>query len=145
MATLADVKYIGGANSNANVWSNDEQWIKVVYNFATDTGAQAALDALVNGSSSKKYAITDFMAFVETAVTSGGSPTVSLGNGSGKEIWADVAKATLAINKLLGVSGSSTALPVVLLGSEKLVFTIATADLTAGKIHMFLKVKQLVY
>ena len=142
MAALVGVKNIGGSSSNEGLFSNEERWIQAVYNFASDTGAQADLDVLVNGSSTINYVITDFFAYVDTGLTSGGSAVLDLGiSAGGTEFWSDKAFGALTLGV---VAGMGTAAPVKLPASGKVVVGLEAADLTAGKITFNFKVKQIV-
>ena len=143
MASLADKKYIGGgANSTSDFFSNEEKWIKVTYDFANDTGAQADLEVIENESASANFVVTDFFAYVETAVTSAGNLVADLGiSAGGTEWWSDKAKADLSIGT---VHGQDTALPVKLAAAGKIVLGIEAADATAGKINFYFKIKQIV-
>ena len=64
MAAIAGKKIIGGSSATDGQFSNEERWIKVTYDFSVDTGAQADLEVLENGSSAS-YMIIDFYAYVD--------------------------------------------------------------------------------
>lgn len=138
---LADKKIIGGANSNIGFFSNEEKYVKVTYDFSVDTGAIADYDVLENAGSNN-YVVTDFYAHVETAATSAGSLVVDLGiSDGGTEFWSDKAVADLSIGT---VHGMDTAAPVKLAASGKIVVGLEAAAATAGKIHFYFKLRQLV-
>jgi hypothetical protein len=139
---LADKKFIGGASGTDGVWSTGEEWIKVEYDFDNDTGAIADYDVLENDSG-VDFVITDFYCFVETAATSGTDFDIDLGiDDGGTEIWSDKAKAGFAINTIVGMD---TAAPVYFADGTAVVMGIETATATAGKWHMYFKLKQLSY
>jgi len=141
MAAVSDVKYIGGASNNANFFSNEESWIKVRYEFAKDAGALSDLNLLVNGSSTKKYVITDFFAFVVVAPLSVGSAVFDLGvSAGGTELWSDKAVAALAIDT---VHGKDTAAPLSLPASGVITFGIEGEVISVGTIDFYFKVKQI--
>jgi len=143
MAALVGVKNIGGSSSNEGLFSNEERWIQAVYNFASDTGAQADLDVLVNGSSTINYVITDFFAYVDLAGTTATTSVIDLGiSAGGVEVWSNKDAASLLT--LGAVVGMDTAKPVLLPASGKVVMGIETGDLTAGKFTFNFKVKQIV-
>jgi hypothetical protein len=124
---LDDKKTVGASFGNA------VEVVRVVYDFANDTGAQADLDVLVAESACVvhlKHAI------VKTAVTSGGAAVLDLGKGDGgTEMWSNKAKAALTLNSL----HLATA-PVYLAATEKIVLGIEAADLTAGKIEFVFEI-----
>jgi hypothetical protein len=141
MVALTGAKYLDGASGNEGIFSNEEKWIKCTYSFASDTGAQADLDVLVNGSDSKKYAITDFYAYARGAVTSSGTTNLDLGIGAGgTEFWSNKLKETLGLDSL---NGMDTAKPVLLPASGKVILGIEATDVTAGILDFYFKVKQI--
>jgi len=143
MAALVGAKYLGGASSNANMFSNEEEWIKATYSFAADTGAIADLDVLINGSSTKNYVILDFYAVAEAAVTSASTtPAIDLGIGAGGiEFWSNLGKTSLTLGAVVGMG---TAVPVLLPASGKVVLGIEAYAITAGIVSFYFKVKQIV-
>ena len=127
-AVLDDYKAVG------HPMGNSESWIKVVYDFAKDGGAIADYDAFI---AQDDLIVTDFAAFVETAVT--GTPVFDLGIGAGDvSILSDRAHGTLTIGT---VHGMDTAKPLKIAKDAKMVLGIETAAASAGKIHMHFKVK----
>ena len=142
MAALTDAKVVGGSSGTDGIFSNEERWIKVEYDFDNDAGAQGDYDVLTNGSS-VDYVITDMYISAETAMTSGGSAVIDLGIGAGgTEFLSDKAFDGIAVG---AISGMDTAAPVKLAASGKVVIGIEAADLTAGVWHMYFKLKQIVY
>lgn len=125
MAVLADAKIAGGGFTNA------KEIVRVVYDFAEDTGAVADYDVLT--ADSKCVAKLLHMT-VKTAVTSGGSLVLDLGKGAGgTEFFSDKAVAALTLDS---VHVTSAPAAVVLASGDKIVMGIEAAAATAGKVEM---------
>ena len=132
MGTLADAKTLGKQFSNAEVWH------RVTYDFSVDGGE---VEDNIAFTAADDFVILDFYAYVETAATSGGSAVMDLGIGAGgTELWSDKAVADLAIGT---VHGMDTAAPLKLASAGTIQFGVETAALTAGKIHFYIKVREL--
>lgn len=121
MAALADAKTVAAPFGNVG------EYVRVVYDFAVDTGAQADLDVLVaDGNLLVRLVNVD----VAAAVTSDGAVAIDLGKGAGgTEWWSDKLKAALGLD--VQVPGSLTL--IELADGEKIVLGIEAADATAGK------------
>lgn len=118
-------------------WTNELQIMRLVYDFALDAGAQATLDLAVapNG-----MVIHSAYANVKTACTSGGSATVSVGVDTDVDAVIDeTAVASLTAGALIAPVTNN---PVLVAATKKVNLTIATADLTAGKIEVVLVVSK---
>jgi hypothetical protein len=127
MAVLADKKIAGAG------FGNSKELVRVVYDFANDTGAVADYDVLVADSACVVHLVH---ASVKTAVTSGGSLVVDLGKGAGgTEMWSDKAVAALTLNSLHLATG-----PVYLAAAEKIVLGLEAAAATAGKVEFVFEV-----
>lgn len=139
--SLAGKKYIGGgSNATSDFFSNEESWIKVVYDFAADGGTQGDFDVLENENTSDNYVITDFFYHVETAVTPATTVVVDLGiSDGGTEFLSDKASSALTLN---AIGGMDTAAPVKLAASGKVVMGIESQNITAGKINWWFKLKK---
>lgn len=122
-------KKIGGG------YTGKAETIKLTYDFSQDGGATADTYRLAEIQS--KILITEAHYYVETAATSGGSATVTIGAETADpnafmdgvavgSLTADAVDAEAAGQKLVVDSGDYISL------------TIGTAALTAGKIHLFL-------
>jgi hypothetical protein len=61
-------------------FSNDQEWVQVVYDFAVEGGASKDYDVL---EAKEALAVLDMYAYVLTAVTSSGSCVIDLGIGDG--------------------------------------------------------------
>lgn len=138
MAAVKDAKTIGPAFTNA------EEVVRVTYDFAKDAGAVGALDLFTAEGS---VAITYFHAYVVTACTSGGSATVKVGKTGDDDLMFGTttgAVASLTAGAFIKpdvVEGTPNvvALPTILTDGQKLLQTIGTAALTAGKIEYVIK------
>jgi hypothetical protein len=142
MASLVDKKFIGGgSNSNADFFSNEEQWIKVRYDFDADAGATGDYEVLENESASVAYVVTDFYAHVQTDVTTASDVDVDLGIGAGgTEFLSDWDAPGATADAIVGMD---TATPVKLAASGKIVVGIETGAITAGVVDMYFKLKRL--
>ena len=139
---LAGKKYIGGgANSTSDFFSNEEKWIKVSYDFAADAGELGDYDVIENESASLKYVVTDFYAHVHTDVTTGTDVDVDLGIGDGgTEFLSDWDAPGATADAIVGMD---TAAPVQIPASSKIVMGIETGTVTAGRVDLYFKIKQL--
>lgn len=128
MAVLADKKIAGAPFTNA------AELVRVVYDFANDTGAVADYDVLVaDGSMIVELVHAD----VKTAVTSGGSLVMDLGKGAGgTEFFSDKAVAALTLDSL----HFPTAKAVELADGEKIVMGIEAAAALGGKMEFVFRV-----
>lgn len=127
MAALADKKVVSAP------FSNEGELVRVVYDFAVDSGDIADYDVLVaDGNLLVKFLNIDCKA----AVTSGDAALIDLGKGAGGVEWmSDVEKASLA--KDAQYPGSLSLLELA--DGEKIVLGIESHALTAGKLEfMFL-------
>jgi len=130
---------IKGTKSANGGFQNEKQILKVVYDFAKDGGATGALDLF---TAQDDIVITGFYAKVLTTCTSGGSMVLDVGvSGGDTDILLDgVAVASLTANSMHippVVEGTPNvlALPMKLADNGKIIQTIGTAALTAGKIE----------
>lgn len=128
-----------------------------VYDFAKDGGAVSTIsmkavdpngDLLPEG-----FIVTDAMLFVETAITSGGTPTITFGNTSDVDgYFADVFALVGAANAVVRIGQVDGALMwdttadakkgyriSSVANTQDLVMAIGTAALTAGKIRIIVK------
>lgn len=132
MGTLTDAKNVYGG------FSNSEEYVKVVYDFAVDGGE---VEDNIVFTAKNDLVITDFYAYVETAVTSAGALVMDLGVGAGgTEIWSDKGKAALTIGSVQAMD-TETKLKLAKDGTIQLGTEAAAA--TAGKVQFFFKVKRL--
>lgn len=116
-------------------FTGERGFAKLTYDFATDGGATADTVrlALVNS----KILITEAILHVETACTSGGSATVSMG---AETADADAFGSTIAVATLVDDYAIDTAAgqSLVVDAADYISLTIATAALTAGKINLLI-------
>lgn len=111
--------------------------IPIVRAFRLDIGAQAqgtdTTEIFKKGS-----LILGFRARVTEAVTSDGSATVQLGFSGTTMLSAATAKTSLdAIGDELGPDNSADAAPLLLTADDTFDSIVATADLTAGKLDVW--------
>lgn len=138
MAAVAKAKTIGPEFRNQKVIE------RVVYDFSVDGGATGALDLFTAGSD---IVITNAYAYVKTACTSGGSATVIWGVTGTTNAFATTttgAVANLTANAVLGAvvtegTPNTFAVPRRLASGSKVLMTIGTAALTAGKIEFVIE------
>lgn len=119
-------------------FSNEKQFVKLVYNFADDAGAFA--DAVKIGTTDGKILVTDAFVHVETAATSGGSATVIVGVAGGDtDAFLDVTSGAVANLTDDAVLSETTGQGIVVASGAAIHLDIGTADLTAGKINVILE------
>jgi hypothetical protein len=125
MAAVADAKH--GSSFTGKI-----DTVQVTYDFAVDGGATGALDLIT----ADQDMIVRVVAKTVTGVTSGGSATLEVGkSGATATAIAQVAKtAADAAGKVLQPAGW-----MYLASGDKLIQTIATAALTAGKIRYLIE------
>ena len=126
MAALANAK-------SGNCFSDKIEIATVTYDFAVDAGATGALDVFTALDDLVIHRVT---AKVITAVTSGGSATVEVGKTADTAgLMAQTGKASLGA----GVVVDSKIGGYKLASGGKILQTIGTAALTAGKIRYFIE------
>jgi hypothetical protein len=138
MAAIAGAKTIGPTFNNA------EEVVHAYYDFSVDAGAQSALDLFTAGEA---IVITGFHTTVITQCA-GATATVIAGiSGGDTDIFMNATQGAVA-NLTAGaniippaVEGTPNVLPlpVYLASGGKIIQTIGTANLTAGKIKYVIK------
>jgi hypothetical protein len=126
MPAVAKAKTIGPE------FSNQVTLERVTYDFAVDGGAVSTFDLFTAGAD---VVLKSFHAYVKTAATSGGSATVALGVTGSATAFVDTtagAVANLTANAVLGSAIAPRRLP----SGSKVIMTVGTAALTAGKIEV---------
>ena len=114
--------------------------IEFLYYFAVQGGAQGALTLSGNSKLPIGAVVTRFWAVVETAVTSGGSATVAFGTVTDADAFlAATAKASLGACITIGGGPAAAHVQVAVANDRTVNATVATADLTAGKIRCFVE------
>ena len=138
MAAVATRKYL------ANQFPNQVCTERVVYDFAVDAGATGALDLW---EASDAVVVIGFHTIVKTACTSGGSATVKVGHTDDDDAFCTIVQGAVASLTaaahivppvVLSEGTPNTAVfpvPVKLAAAKKILMTIGTAALTAGKIE----------
>lgn len=139
MAAVKNYKKVGPT------FTNGEECVTAEWDFANDAGATGALDIFEAGSA---VVITHFHATVLTACTSGGSATLIAGiSGGDTDLFFNatagaVANLTAGANLLPpAVEGTPNVLPLpyYLASGGKVIQTIGTAAMTAGKVKYVIK------
>lgn len=134
MTAIANKLNVGPAFTNGVEYAN------VVYDFAADGGATGALDLFEAGAD---VVITHFHSKVVTACTSGGSATVIAGiSGGTTNLFMNVTQGAVAsltanavvVSPVVEGTPNVLALPLKIASGGKIIMTIGTAALTAGKI-----------
>jgi hypothetical protein len=132
------------ANVNANAYktigggfSNEVQHVKLTYDFAEDGGATA--DTVRLATFGRKVVITDAVVQVETACTSGGSATVTIGlQTADADCFLTTAAGAVAALTDDACFKTTAGQAIVAPADEYVSVAIGTAALTAGKVNVFL-------
>lgn len=125
--------------------ANKKHVLKCTYDFAVLAGAQGALNLSDQYGNIAKVPsgaiITDVWAYVVTAPLSLGSATIALGLNTTTDCIGATGKATFSLAAIVAgtPTGSLASAFVVLTAERKVVMTIGTADLTAGKVDFYLE------
>jgi len=128
------------ANANAykeiSAWSNELKVEKLTYDFSEDTGAQGTYSL---AKFLKKALVVDACVQVETACTSAGLATVQIGTSTGDaDAFMDTTSGAVA-NLVDDFTVKETAGQSLVVAEDETVdLVIGTADLTAGKINVYL-------
>lgn len=128
--------------TNAKTDGNQPKHLEFLYDFTSAQGGTAGAIVLTAADGTAQQIpgnsiVMSFNAHVEVPVTSGGSATVALGIVGDTDCFVGAtAKGSLGLNVVLGNS-NGTGLPVHVLAPTNVLATIGTADLTAGKIKVF--------
>ena len=125
MAAVTAAKTIG------TLFSNEVVYERVVYDFSVDGGSVGALDLF---TASADLVIKSCHAYVKTACTSGGSATVAIGVTGATTAYVDTTAGAVANLTAKAVLGGTT--PKGVASGAKVLMTIGTAALTAGKIEV---------
>lgn len=110
-----------------------------LYSFAVDGGVQSTITPATSDIIPNNAILVGGTINSTTAVTSLGSATVGIGTSAGSSttsILAATAKASLSVNALITGVPKFTA-PAKMTAAGAITFTIATADLTAGVIEVW--------
>lgn len=105
-----------------------------VYDFAVDGGAVSTINAKGN-MLPLGAVVTSVQAVVETAFTSGGSATLSIGDTSSVTKYAAATAVGSLVDKFL-VTAAGVPNQVGAANEQQIVFAIATAAMTAGKLRV---------
>lgn len=130
--------------------SGDEEEIRIEYDFAEDAGATGALDIATAG---EDLILVSAHARVLEACTSEGSATLEWGDEDNDDRFANTTQGAVAnltkdavIFPIVPASGEAESIappvPFKLASGKKLVQTIGTAALTAGKVQYVIRVRR---
>lgn len=117
--------------------------VKMVYNFAVQGGAIGNIVCPDDQGNPIQFQpgtlVKRTFLYVQTAVTSGGSLTLSASTGkAANDAVAATAVASLTLNALIeGIATGTTALSVLITAAAKPFVTIAVATATAGVVEVF--------
>lgn len=131
------VKYLTGYQdlSDINMWNEDEKWYKFTYNFATQGGTYTDT---YNVAILPKCVVLAAYLDIETAIV-GTSSTLEFGiSGATAGLIAQTAEASLGTGVLVKAAVSQLGYAV----DAALLMTIGTANLSAGKCHLWIKIKE---
>jgi hypothetical protein len=124
---------VSNAKTSGAGWSGKMEICEVTYDYSVDGGAAGALDLFTADADLVIHRVT---AKVVTAVTSGGAATVEVGkSGDTAGLVAQTGKASLTA----GVVVDSKIGGYKLASGAKIIQTIGTAALTAGKIKYLIE------
>ena len=119
-------------------FSNDTEWVQVIYDFDVDAGATGDYDVW---TAKEDVVVLDFYYDVQAACTSAGSMVMDLGVADGgTDFLSNTTVSTL--NTINTVNGMGTAAPVKVAADSAVVMSIDVATLTAGKIAFNFLVKK---
>lgn len=131
MAAVKDTKKLA-------VFANEQEMVKVVYDFAKDAGATGALDLF---EAKEDCVIHSAKVKVQTTFTSGGSATLIVGQtGDTDSVMQSVAVASLVAGLVKHADAACQNLKLA--SGDKVLMTIGTAAMTAGKMEVELVVSK---
>lgn len=138
MGTLNPTR--GGTVGNSQ-YVGRTKWARAYYDFATDAGAVGAINLRGDMVPSGAVVVASYVK-VESAVTSGGAATVSLGIQTAVDVRAvatDLTTAPSLATTGVKVGLVTNALPALTTADKHIVATIATAALTAGRFSVLVE------
>ena len=131
VTTSTNIKKFGDVFS-AERWSK-----KLTWEFAVDGGE--ADDTVRIGQAGAKCIMTEAYVHVETACTSGGSASMIIGvEGGDVDAFLDATSGAVASLTDDAVISETTGQGIVVAANSYIHVDIATADMTAGKVHLYL-------
>ena len=131
MAVLADKKIVGAP------FRNEGKIVRVVYDFANDTGGIADYDAIVaDGAILVELVSID----CKTALTAAATANIDLGKNAGGVECLSAFDAAAGIAVDIQTPGDTAGMVVELADAEKIVLGIDTAAVTAGKLELIFRV-----
>jgi hypothetical protein len=135
MAAVVNAQTVGAG------FNNQVEYARVTYDFSVDGGATGALDLMTAGAGG--IVIVDARLVVKTACTSGGSATIKWGPSADDDRFCNTTQGAVAsltagaviVPPALEGTPNVIACPFYLAAAAKLIMTIGTAALTAGKVE----------
>ena len=132
------------------VLKNEKQLAKFTYDFSRDGGAQGSISLKPEITELEAgMIITDMFVYCPEALASAGSHTVTLGNSDVDGFMADFASLAGSDNSVIRIGEVDGALMYDSVNSHKLAYRvdadtalaleIGTADLTAGKLEVYVE------
>ena len=129
---------------------NEKKLARFDYDFAVDGGAQGAIALRPNIQALEAgMVITDIYVYVETALASGGSHSVTIGNTDVDGFFADIAALAASDNAMVRVGEVAGALMWDDTNDHMLAYrvssdvalnlTVGTEDLTQGKLQVYVE------
>jgi len=132
---MAEVK---GLKKIGSPYGNEVELVRVVYDFAEDTGALGTYDLL---KSQGICHVRLLGVMVETAVTSGGTPTFDIGIEGGVQMYSNLALTAIdAVGDFAQPASLATAQFFRVTDGQDVTFVIETATVTAGKLEFVFEV-----
>jgi hypothetical protein len=130
--TSTALKTFGGG------FSNETQTQRLTWDYSVDGGE--ADDTVRIGYTSSKILILDSRVHVETAGVSGGSATLILGiEGGDTDAFLDATSGAVASLTDDSVHSETAGQNIVVAAGSYIAADIATADMTAGKVHLWIR------
>lgn len=144
VATVASINNYdapGTENTGASYKVQNVKMQRATYNFARDGGAVSTINLTLPYSIPTGSTITRVFTDVQTAVTSGGAATAALGIVAAGDLEAAtvVTGAPWTAGSHLGTLTGGAVLVVTTAATSTILFTVATAALTAGDVTVLVE------
>lgn len=125
---------------SATTWTGAESVLEYKYDFDNDAGA---IGTIALGNLPTGFVATEMFVVIDTTITSGGTPTIILGEDGGGDAdgyFADFFGTPTAGTALKGGGALlSDGVHIVAAAKDGILMTIGTAALTAGAFRIFVK------
>ncbi len=120
-------------------WRSEVEMLKFEYDFAKDAGAVGSISLRAsNGGANSlpdNFVVQAVHVVVETTITSGGTPTLTIGEGVDADGFALNFFGTPTAGAF--VAGAGALIPSIMSADRNVVLAIGTAALTAGKFSVY--------